>query len=651
MKKIIYIVSVFCLLFMSSCENWLTNEDQNTIGTSQAYSSVAGISSVAANLYSRLRYAQDFGLDASGGDLNDMCRWDEASNNSAYWDWADNVGQGYREYYDYTLVREINIHISALKNNASTEVDETYKKYFLAEARYMRAFVYFTLVWRMGGVPILEEAQEYTENPITLAKPRNKETEVYDFITNELDAILPDLEAVNPTLGVKTRATKGAALALKCRAMLYAGTLAYNFDKSSTKGLNLPSGATGIPKDKANEYLQKCIDAYLELEDLGQYSLYQKKANLSENYNELFQREAANPEIIFCKDYNGVTFKNDFTRLSICRAMNKSLKAGCIVNPVFNIVNDYEQLSTRTKVNINPYVGAEQLETMGDGISNLSYKIYSNPSDIFADRDPRLSGTVLYPGSSFRGSALDFQAGLAIKTGSGYEFRTIPTIEGLNGAENMYNGQEITKIEGPHRSSSYVSHTGFLMRKFVDEGAGTEAEGASKVPYIIFRYGEVLLNAAEAAFYLSQNGVNTYSGKNTATIALDCINKIRERAGGADFKITTAELNFERIMNERRVELAYEDHRYNDLKRWRIADDVWAYDSNNPTSVMYGLWPYKIYAPGDDSNGKWIYRKVKLEHRGNTTQLGRPLNFDRKMYYASYPMNEGNPYIEKNPNH
>lgn len=657
MKKINILLAA-CILLLTSCEDWLNQEDSKALSPNEAYSSITGISSVAANLYSRLRYEQDFGEDYdpdnnnvnTGADLNDMARWDEASQNSAYWEFANNVGRNYRQYYNYGLIRDINIHIQALKNDVSSDIPVDKQAYFLAEARYMRAFVYFTMVSRLGGVPIIEDVMDYTENPIELAKPRNKESEVYDYIVSELDAIANDLGQVSSA--VKTRATKGSALALKCRAMLYAGTIAVNYDKNTAKGLILPSGATGIEKSRANEYFQKCLDAYFELKNLGQYSLYmQNRSDLAKNYADLFQSEVNNPEIILCRAYDGAVFLNDYTSKTICAQLRAGLKTGCELNPVLNLVNCYEELSSHNIQPINPYTGTEQLEEMKDETSSLGYKIYDNPEEIFAGRDPRLAGTVLFPGSSFRGVQLDFQAGLAIKNGNSYEFKTVSNIEDVSTPSGFYNNVPITGIEGPHRTSTYVSHTGFLMRKYVDVNGGTEAKGASKVPYPVFRYGEVLLNAAEAAFYLSENGVSNYGGKDCRTLALDCINEIRERAGGETFKINAGELNFNRIMNERRVELAFEDHRYNDLKRWRIADEIWAYDQNNPTSIITGLWPYKIYAPGDPSDGKWVYRKVKLEHRGTTNKLGDPLNFDRSMYYATYPTNEGNPYIEKNPNH
>ena len=104
---------------------------------------------------------------------------------------------------------------------------------------------------------------------------------------------------------------------------------------------------------------------------------------------------------------------------------------------------------------------------------------------------------------------------------------------------------------------------------------------------------------------MNELGVASYNGRPTKTVALDYINRVRQRAGGEVFKLTENELTFDRIVNERRVELAFEDHRYEDLKRWRVADEWWFNDQANQTATIYVLWPYKIYAPVH-RNGKWI---------------------------------------------
>ena len=644
-KIIIFIVGLFSLI---SCEDWLAQSDLTGMSPEDTYSTDQGITSIVANLYSRLRYEQDFSIDNESYDLT---RWDEAINNSQYWAFASNVGRDYRSYYDYGLIRDINLHLEELTINAKL-IPEDKLKYYNAEARFLRAFVYFTMVSRIGGVPLITESMGYVNDPLLLAKPRNKESEIYDFIADEIDEIKDDL-IVGSSVITQTRATKGSALALKSRAMLYAGSLAFNYDKSNAKGLNLPSGATGIEKNKANHYLQKCLDACKEIDDMGYYALFEKDVNLSSNYSKLFLSKADNREIIFCKAYDGVNVFNFFTQRAIARSQTSVAKSGAQINPTLNLINSYEVLATREIKPLDAYVGDEIIEIIGTTTSSYNYNIYDNPEDIFADRDPRLSGTVILPGSNLRNKPIDLQAGLAVlETNGSYTFRSAQSVELIETAK--YQGIVLTGKDGPFRSGTncwYISHSGFLLRKFVDAATGSETQGNSAVPYIIFRYGEVLLNAAEAAFLLKQNGENTYLGIDTRSLSLEYINKVRKRAGGDAFKLIDEELTLERIMNERRVELAFEDHRYYDLKRWRIADEVWEFNRDKETSVMYGLWPYKIYAPGNVIDGKWLYRKVKLEHRGSATDMGMPLNFDRTMYYSTYPMNEGNPLIEMNPNH
>lgn len=647
-NKLVIIIYIAAFSTFVSCDDWLTQKDLTGMSPKEAYATDQGILSIVANLYSRLLYEQDFSYDSESYDLT---RWDEAINNSQYWAFAGNVNKNYRSYYDYGLIRDINLHLEELNNNANS-IPADKLKYYKAEARFLRAFVYFTMVSRIGGVPLVTEAMAYVDNPLLLAKPRNKESEVYDFIANEMDEIKQDLN-VSSGIITQTRASKGSALALKSRAMLYAGSLAFHYDKSEAKGLNLPSGATGIDKGKANKYLSKCLDACKELDEMHYYALYNQTADPAVNYSKLFLSRKDNKEIIFCKAYDGINVFNFFTQRAISRSQTGVAKSGAQINPTLNLVNAYEVLTTHELIPLDAYLGDEIIETIKAPSSNHQYHIFEKPEDIFAGRDPRLSGTIVYPGSTLRNKAIDLQAGLAILGSDGsYTFKTAQSIDAISTAKHQ--GLKLTGEDGPFRSGTncwYISHSGFLLRKYVDVATGSETKGNSTVPYIIFRYGEILLNAAEAAYLLNQNGINEYNGFDTKELALGYINKIRKRAGGDIFKLNPAELTFERIINERRVELAFEDHRYYDLKRWRIADEVWNFNRDSETAVMYGLWPYKIYAPGDAKDGKWLYRKVKLEHRGNANDMGMPIYFDRTMYYSTYPINEGNPYVEMNPNH
>ncbi len=107
--------------------------------------------------------------------------------------------------------------------------------------------------------------------------------------------------------------------------------------------------------------------------------------------------------------------------------------------------------------------------------------------------------------------------------------------------------------------------------------------------------------------------------------------------------MTTISLND--IIQERRVEFAFEDHRYWDLKRLRIAHEIWNGSADNYNAVHYALFPYKIYAPGDPNNGKWVFEKQKSSH------TLYPRNFKYQNYYNFIDQNwiNNNPKLVRNP--
>jgi len=634
-----YTLAATAVLILASCgKDFLNQQPTNVISPEQAYSSPDGVNGIAADLYARIRYEQDFAID---NESYDMTRFDEAYNNSAYGFADDGWGNGYRAYYDYGLIRDINLHLQQLEHTGKN-VTEEQKRYFIAEARFIRALVYFTMVSRMGGVPLVTGVFDYANNPEAYAQARAKESEIYDFIANEVDAIKDDLQAGNSNIRVKTRASKGAALALKCRAMLYAGSIAKNETKSRSKNVWLNSGAVGISNAMAEAYFTKCLEAFTELQGLG-YSLYKGNTDLSENFSEAFlKKNNDNPEQIFIKDYDGVKTLNRFTERAIPRSQRTVNNAGSQINPTLNLAESFEVVATHVATPFKTVNGTETEENMESNSATLDYVVYDTPLAIFEGRDPRLAGTIITPGGQFRGKDAQLWAGLAVWNGNGYDFKSVDGIENATDSKGMYEGMQMTGIDGPHFKSFYTSHTGFLLKKYVDADAGSESSGKSDVAYIVFRYGEMLLDAAEAAFELGRSNE-----------ALSYINEVRERAGGAAFRIQASELTLERIRNERRIELAFEDHRFNDLRRWRIADELWNGSQNNSQAVLYALWPYKIYRPGHASHEKWLFRRLRI--RGTKTINGaikQPLRFTLGLYYAAMPGDalSNNPLLEKNPN-
>ena len=241
--------------------------------------------------------------------------------------------------------------------------------------------------------------------------------------------------------------------------------------------------------------------------------------------------------------------------------------------------------------------------------------------------------------TQFKDMELQLWAGLAVKTGNHHwEFKSVAEMEDLSSANEevkMYGGRIMTGADGPHASirstnPEQVTGTGFLIRKYVDSKPGSEQLGQSDLAFIRFRFGEVLLNAAEAAWELND------------PTAIEYLNRVRRRAGVEELP---AIKGIETFVHERAVELAFEDHRFYDLKRWRMSDKLFDGNRNTPTALLTGLWPYKIYAPGDPDDEKWIFRRVRAIKRD------LPLRFRNYNYYSSIDqavLND-NSLLVKNP--
>src|SRR5690606_4298997 len=197
------------------------------------------------------------------------------------------------------------------------------------------------------------------------------------------------------------------------------------------------------------------------------------------------------------------------------------------------------------------------LRGVGDGTTagQADWIFYDEVSDIFDGKDGRLYGTVIYPGTSARGGDLDLQAGVYVWNDG------LGRYEKIEGARNStyVDGRTLTGADGPRSVENYLSTTGFYLRKYLDPNpAGATSTTRSDIWWVRFLFGEIYLNAAEAAFELGMPGE-----------ALGYVNTPRERAGFPANSLTS--LTREKLRSERWAELAFEDHRVWDLKRWRIA--------------------------------------------------------------------------------
>ncbi len=179
-----------------------------------------------------------------------------------------------------------------------------------------------------------------------------------------------------------------------------------------------------------------------------------------------------------------------------------------------------------------------------DALGNPIY--YDNIQDIFAGRDARLAGTVLLPGSIWKTGVVDIWAGYQLADGSILTSDDAVNQKPLPGTSTPV---QVVGKDGPISGLELRTQSGFYIRKWLDPQTGSGRRGrGSDVAFIRYRYAEVLLNAAEAAFELGQTD-----------IAANYVNQVRARAG-LTTPLSVADITFDRIVHERRVELAFEGH-------------------------------------------------------------------------------------------
>jgi starch-binding outer membrane protein, SusD/RagB family len=521
------------------------------------------------------------------------------------------------------LIRDLNLAIDQI-GKASTPQLNPVKPALLAELRFQRAWAYFEKVKRMGGVPITTEPQiyDFRGDPSYLQTPRATEAEVYEFVANEVDAIVSQLA----NGGSKSRANRFTALALKSRAMLYAGSLATHNNEMPSP-IRTAGGEVGIPAGKAVEYYTKSLEASRAIINSGVCSPFFGTPHRGQNFADAYQMKSGNPEVIWARDYSVAAGRTHLQTMHIVpRSMRIDID-GAALSPTLQLVEAFDYL--------NGSPGT--LPGVGDGTvgGQANWIFYDNLNDIFetvnGGKDWRLFGTVIYPGSNARGQPIDFQAGVYVWNADANRY---DKVEGQRGS-TFTDGLKLTGADGPRIGESYLGNTGFHVRKLLDPApaAATQATG-SEMWWVFFRLGEIYLNAAEAAFELGLHAE-----------ALGYVNTLRQRAGFPANSLSA--LTRARIRNERRVELAFEDHRLWDLKRWRIAHELWDGTASSTTANAWVLFPYRIVRPGHPHHNKYVFDKFKAPHQTN------PRYFQMGNYYGQIPSAAlgNNPRLVPNPFH
>ncbi len=592
MRKIYFITALF-LLSLLSCEDILNKQPLDIISDAVLWSDPILIDDylnqcyAEMNFYFEMPYEHDVNFLMANRSHDAITLSDEAMCG-----WADEIeapqtkditiSGGVFEWWGYPTLRRLNIFIEKMD---ALELDESYKNNRIAEARFLRAFSFFNLVKRYGGIPLITKAQKLDDPKEELYPKRDKEEVVYQFIISEIDAIYNNL----PESFGDGRATKYAALALKSRAALYAASIA------EWGEINL-DGVVGIPSEMAEYFWEIAYNASKEIMSSGKFTLYNKSEDKVQNYRNIFL-DKDNPEVIFSERFDGISGKGhiwDMLEVPYSYHVWGKGQNACVY---LEMVESYDNIDGTSGTIDRELVDNEHLWTV---------------EELFGKKDPRFKASIYTHGTPWTHTEgpfiLDYHD-------------AIETTDGVL-TSGSYKGVL-------SRSQSYGRPTPFGILKYLDESLAVEHErGYSKTDYIVFRYAEILLNFAEAAFELGR----TQEAK-------DAINLIRSRAGMFSYE----SIDRKKIRKERKIELAFEGNRYFDLRRWRTATEKLTHSFHGIRYILDGT---SIVEGGYDV----MTQRFKLEIIENVTGLPHPF-FDEQHYYLPISLSRttNNPNLVENP--
>lgn len=647
---------------LSGCNAFLELEPLDKVSPEQLLETEGGVKALLSNIYTMIpmedfNYRPNNGFNQRGYDgVNETTNLafltDEATRSDG------GVGIGYEgfNYWPYGDIRQVNIfmqNVEKAKEAGTISVADADR--MTGEAHFARAYMYYGLVKRYGGVPLIDKVQDddYADGgPGAVAVPRSTELDTWKFVLNECTlaaATLPDATSGSDLY----RVTKWAAYALKSRVALHAASVAKYWNLAPLAGEAVTQKLVGgMTSADADAFYKECIEASKFLIENSGKSLYKPApATVKEaasNFQALFLNDQ-NEEVIFSKAYlNGTTNTNQghsYAQFNILPQVNPgALKYGRF-NPMLEIVDLFEdytddgtgksaKIVTRTDGNEDAYI--PNFHNMNNAsvvntLMSVPFVKYNDLYEPFANKDARLLASVVVPGSSYAGTEIIIQGGF-IKDNNSYVAYSNESTQ-KNGTTYYALGAEgETMFSGFNNVNSGEdanwTATGFGVRKYMPEGESMSPDRlSSTTSYIDMRLAEVYLNYAEAVV---ENG----SGFGDKELAENYLNALRRRAGHTD----RISLTLESVLKERRVEMAFEGKRFWDMNRRREFHTEF---SNNRIR--------KALVPMLDLRGaepKYVFARVN--YFGDETRGGR--TFQNINYYRGIPNIATNGLVQ-NPGH
>ncbi|MCG8319881.1 MAG: RagB/SusD family nutrient uptake outer membrane protein [Cytophagales bacterium] len=598
--KINQVLLIMLWLVMTSCEDYLDKTPEQGITEEEVFSNFESIRGYLDNCYRAL-------LDIHSWNSQNLSRTnvnalsDEAGtlfigplntiiNTGAWFDrpgigeigWDSNRTGGFNGSVPDNAFYALRITNNILERVAETEfLSKEQQEQLLGQAYFFRGWYYFQIIMRMGGMPIFDRTYSSDENLDFERLPYHVS---HEFVVANMDSAFKYLPHVWNDLEYG-RATKGAALAVKSMAALYDASPLMQNGLSSVEVRDYDIERCKV----AARYAQEVLDYIAGNAGGAPFRLMD-----GSEYQNIFYHE-----FVFASDeslwYNMDAGSRDQTRGLRVNYIPQRYAAGTgndaasFTGPTQNMVDKFEVINNGLAYPIDhPQSGYD-------------------PQNPYENRDPRFYNNVIVPGQPW-------------STGQGGAVIYMEMYVGGRDWNNVVNNNNTRNREA----------TGYVCKKFWWEGAdaGRRLYGAFRLNTIYIRVAQIYLDYAEAM----NEAYGPYgTGDGLSMTAVEAINVIRNRVGMPDVlsEFTASKEAFrEHIRNERAVELMFENHRWHDLRRWMIAEEV----LNQPIRGIRAIPPAGHRGVADKSSLNFTYEVVTL-----STEIRV---FDRRHHWYPVPADD-----------
>jgi hypothetical protein len=681
LKYFLFAILVSGSTFISCKKSYLDIPPMNVVQDKDLFSNEAGMTVYLARIYSQMPF-EDFKYSPArqffddwlvtpganegsslGRDAGTAMTSEGWARNGAYWGRA------------FNLLRDANYLLETLPEYQSNFSSDVYNDY-IGEGYFARAMVFYALAKRYGGVPLVTSVLKYPQHPAdSLEVPRSTEEQTWNQVLIDFDSAIARLPESSLKRGY---ANKYVALGFKSEAMLFAGSVAkYNKitgfgDKTGVRVIGFDPATAA---EASKKYFREAYDAAREVMNSGKYSLYKKKwapNDKEAQYQNMVDMffDISSPENIYIKEYQYPDLAHGYDAYNIPRQLmggNGYSAGNC---PTLDFVELFDGFAKNDDGTI------KVLDNNG------KYILFDKVTDIFANAEPRLRAYVIFPGDVFKGQVMEIRRGIY----TGDASNGISPLRVVNGGSPDYtisgpanynqvdaytasgafaghkslflsqnaNTNEVVTLpdgtqmnaggkNGPFTSDATCAMTGFTVRKWLNPNMPQSLvlEAHSEQFFILMRYAEILLNAAEAASELMLAGEPAPNGDNFQEIAYNAIRDIRERAGADPLKSDlSGEAGLQIIRKERRKELAFEHKILWDIRRWRTQHS----DNLNGSTQSDGAYYRGLYPFYSSTTGKYFFDAGFDEGR-------RRFRLTEQEYYFLIPDGEvsKSPVIDQQP--